>query len=100
MDKAVQESGTEGSKGEEDKVLNVETPVFLPYTKELALKKRLQEIDKLIGEATRSPAARFVERCGGATVVDLLGRDNPWAGEWCCGCTGCLVCQGRALLQQ
>ena len=33
--------------------------------KESSLKKRLQQVDELIGEATRTPAARFVERCGG-----------------------------------
>ena len=62
--------------------------------------RRLQEVDKMIGEATGSPSARFVERCGGATIVDLLGRNNPWAADWCCGRLACLVCKGRALLQQ
>ena len=90
-DSTGQKPNKEGKPGEGEKILNVETPVFIPFTKESALKKRLQDIDKLIGEATRSPAARFVERCGGATIVDLLGRNNPWAADWCCGRLVCLV---------
>ena len=66
------EEGRKEAGQEEGKVLCVETPIFIPFTKESALKKRIQEIDKLICEATRSLAAIFVERCGGATVVDLL----------------------------
>ena len=87
--------GTEGRKVE-----NIETPIFVPFTKESKLKKRLQEVDRLIGEATGTPACRFVERCGGSTIVGLLGRNNPWALEWECGRKECLVCEGRKLLKE
>ena len=76
----------------------METPIFIPFTKESKLKKRLQEVDRLIGEATGTPACRFVERCGGSTIVGLLGRNNPWALEWECCRSEHLVCQGRLLL--
>ena len=95
----------EGKK-EEDRQENkprqlvVETPVFIPYTRESVVKKRLQEIDNLMGEATEYPAVTFVERCGGSTISDLLGRANPWANLWECGRSRCLPCQGRALLAQ
>ena len=69
-------------------MLCIETPVFIPFTKESTLKKRLQVVDKLIDEATRMPAAQSLERCGGATIVDLLGWNNPWAREWCCDAGG------------
>ena len=69
--------GLDGTEGR--KVENIETPIFVPFTKESRLKKRLQEVDRLIGEATGTPACRFVERCGGSTIVGLLCRNNPWA---------------------
>ena len=47
------------------RVKMVETPIFIPYTKDSVLRKTLQAMDNLVGETTNSPAARFVERCGG-----------------------------------
>ena len=44
----------------------VATPVFIPYTKESAVKRRLQEVDNLMGDAMGYPSVRFVERCGGS----------------------------------
>ena len=55
-------------------------------------------MDRMLGEATNSPTVRFIERCGGGTVIDLLGRSNPWAKEWQCPRTNCLPCKGRYLL--
>ena len=76
----------------------VETPVVIPYRKESAMKRRLQEIDNPMWEATGTPNLRFVERCCGSTIADLLGRANPWGKHWACGRLQCLLCQGRALL--
>ena len=76
----------------------VETPIFIPYTADSNLKRKLQELDDKVGEATGSPAARFVERCGGGTIIDLLGRTNPWAKDWACDRKECLICKGRCLL--
>ena len=53
--------------------------MFVPYTQDSILKRRLEELDDRVGEATGNPAVRFVERCGGGTIIDLLGRSNPWA---------------------
>ena len=44
----------EVQKGEE-KVLQVETPIFIPHTKDSELKKDFQHVDTLIGEATATP---------------------------------------------
>ena len=62
----------------------VETPIFILYTKDSSLKKRLQELDDKLGEATNTPASRFVVRCGGGTLIYLLGRSNPWVKDWIC----------------
>ena len=78
----------------------VETLVFIPYTKDSVVRRKMQEADNLIAEAKRTPGIRFVERCGGATIAELLGRSNPWAKMWECGRQQCLPCQGRALLAQ
>ena len=76
----------------------VETPIFIPFTQDSELRKRLQAEDDVIGEATGSPGVRFVERCGGDTIVSLLESSNPWAKDWSCGRGDCLPCKGRAML--
>ena len=81
-----------------DRVKMVETPIFIPYTLESKMRKRLQEIDDSLGEATNSPAIRFVERCRGGTLVELLTSSNPWAKDWCCERLECLPCKSRLLL--
>ena len=48
----------------------------------------------------KSPAVRFVERCGGQTLGELLGSSNPWARDFRCGREGCIPCQGRDLLAE
>ena len=52
---------------------------IIPHMRESAVKRRLQEIDNLICEATNTPSVRFVERYRGSTITDLLGRANLWA---------------------
>ena len=41
----------------------METPIFIPFTKESNLRKKLQEIDKIIGEATGSWRGVGVNNC-------------------------------------
>ena len=74
-----EEGGKDAPQGEEGKeaMRVVETLVFIPYTKDSYLKKRLQEVDNMLGEAIGTPACRFVERVGGGTIMDLLGMSNP-----------------------
>ena len=52
----------------------------------------------MLGEATGTPVCRFVERVGERTIMDLLGRSNPWAKDWWCDRKECLPCQGRQRL--
>ena len=44
-----------------------------------------------------SPQVQFVERAGD-TVIEGLGRTNPWSMEWFCPRSDCLPCQGRIIL--
>ena len=55
----------------------VETLVFIPYTKNSKLRMRIKKVDNKLGEAMNTPACRFVERVGGGTIIDLLGKSNP-----------------------
>ena len=80
------------------KVKVIESPVFVPYTRDSKLKKALQTMDDTLGECMGSPSVRFVERCGGQTIGDLLGSSNPWAKALKCGRKDCLPCQGRDML--
>ena len=76
----------------------VETPIFIPFRKESQLRRQLQEVDDALGEATNSPAVRFVERCEGGKLIDSLTSSNPWAKEWFFECQKCLPGQGRLLI--
>ena len=68
------------------------------FTRDSKLGKALQEVDDTLGECMGNPSVRFVERCGGQTLVGLLGSSNPWARELRCGRPTCLPCIGRNLL--
>ena len=76
----------------------MKTPVFVPYIRESKLRKNLQQVDDTLGECLRSPGVQFVERCGGQTLVELLGTSNPWAKGLRCASKGCLPCKGRDML--
>ena len=78
----------------------VESPIFVPFTRDSKLRKTLQQLDDQLGECMKSPAVRFVERCGGQTLGELLGSSNPWARDFRCGREGCIPCQGRDLLAE
>ena len=75
----------------------VETVVFVPSTPDFKLKKYLQEADEVICKTTNSLTVRFVER-GGPTLMDLVGKNNPWSREWYCPRPNCYPCQGRRIL--
>ena len=74
---ASRQNGTQDRKEIPCKV--VEAPVFIPYTRDSKLRKSLQALDDKLGKCLGSPSVRFVERCGGRTLTDLLGTSNPWA---------------------
>ena len=61
----------------------VETIDFIPTTPESKLRMVLQNIDEDLCRTTNSPTTRFIER-GGPTIIDRVGRNNPWAKEWIC----------------
>ena len=62
-------------------IKEVETVSFVPATPESNLKDRLQKQDNFICLVMNCPQVRFVEKAG-TTVIEDLGRNNPWAAEW------------------
>ena len=70
----------------------VESPVLVPYTRDSKLRKALQVLDDTLGVCMGTPRVRFVERCGGQTLVELLGSSNPWARALKCRRITCLPC--------
>ena len=57
----------------------------------------LQEADNQLCKSANSPGLRLAER-GGPTVLDIVGRSNPWAKEWSCSRKDCAPCNIRCLL--
>ena len=98
-------TGDEGTKEEFEErsevketgkpVRQTETVVFIPSTPGSKLKNLLQSQDNLITSSMNTPQVRFVERSG-TTVMEDLGRTNPWAAEWFCPRKDCVPCQGRS----
>ena len=86
-----------GELGPDTQVKQIETVVFIPATPASGLKNILQKQDDTICLATNCPQVRFVERAC-VTVMEELGRSNPWAKEWCYNRKDCAPFQGRGLL--
>ena len=92
-------TGPETGEKQEDQMTKViESPVFIPYTRDSRLKKALQTIDETLCQCLGSPKVKFVERYGGQTIVELLGASNPWAKGLRCDRNNYLPCQGKELL--
>ena len=70
---------------------DIESVMFVPYTKGSRLQKILQESDDQYIRGNRSKRIRFVER-GGQTLEQILGRSDPW-GNRGCERMDCLQCQ-------
>ena len=97
----LEEKATDKKAGEDrhkkTKVKEIEIVVIVPATPGSILIGRLQKQDNLVCQASNCLQVRFVERAG-TTVMEELGRNNPWANEWSCPRQDCLPCQGHLLL--
>ena len=70
---------------------DIEAVLFVPYTPEGELAKRLQEEDDRFRKGTNLRRIKVVER-GGITIKDVLARTNPWVKEGCSR-SDCLPCK-------
>ena len=87
----------QGENRTNQQVKNVETVIFIPSTPNSELKERLQKADNSMVKLLNTPSAKFVERRG-TTVIDDLGRTNPWSQDWFCPRTECEPCKGTLYL--
>ena len=81
-------------EGKATQIIQIETVVFIPATPGSELKARLQRQDNIMCQASNCPKVRFLERAG-TTLIEELGKNNPWASEWYCPRQDCLPYQGR-----
>ena len=93
------DDGRKYKREKEGKVRNVETVVFVPSTDKSKLKEILQKADDQMTKILNTPAVKFVER-GGTTIIEDLGRTNPWSQDWFCPRKECAPCNGRLFLAQ
>ena len=63
------------------------------------MKEALQKADDQMTKILDTPAVKFVER-GGTTIMEDLGRTNPWSQDWFCPRKECAPCNGRYFLAQ
>ena len=61
---------------------DIETVMFVPHTPGGKLLKMLEDEDERYRKGTKMKRIKFVER-GGTTIMNILGRKNPWAREGC-----------------
>ena len=66
-------------------------------TPDSKLKRRLQKSHEKICKVTNSLTLRFVER-ERPTLIDIVGRNNPWTKEWSLPRENCYPYQERRLL--
>ena len=71
-----------------------ETVLFIPFTPNSELKRKLQEAESFINGRNKTCHVRMIERPG-QTMASLLFNKHPWSQE-SCGRETCLPCQTKA----
>ena len=73
----------------------IETVIFIAFTPEGTLKKRLQSEDDAFAKTMGLKRVRFVER-GGTTLAAILCKSNPWQDK-ACARKDCMLCNSGNL---
>ena len=81
-------------EAKEDRTVAV---MFVPYTVDGELARRLREAEKELGKQT-GVKLKIVER-GGNKLVDLLHRSDPWQGQDCQR-PQCLLCKTKMVTEK
>ena len=77
----------------------VEATLMVPFTPGSGLKKSIQRAEDDYCAATGSKRIRVIER-GGSRLLDLLGRNDPWASQRTCGDEACVTCTSRTWIRE
>ena len=73
--------------------------MLVPYTPDSALKEAMQKSDDEYCKVVRSRRIRIMEN-GGNKLINVLGRNDPWANRRVCEDEACPTCQTRTWLQE
>ena len=98
-----QEEGAQSGRPQEEEDGKLERPVeatlLVPYTPDSALKEAMQKSDDEYCKVVRSRRIRIMEN-GGNKLINVLGRNDPWANRRVCEDEACPTCQTRTWLQE
>ena len=73
--------------------------LLVPYSVGSALQKAVQDAEDTFSKLTGAERVRVVEK-GGDTLLNTLGRNDPWSAGRSCGDPRCPQCQSRSLLKE
>ena len=76
-----------------------ESTLMVPYTPGSSLQKLIQSAEDTFSKTVGCRKVRVIER-GGAKLVDLLGRNDPWASQSRCDDEQCQPCASRMWLKE
>ena len=72
--------------------------LLVPYSVGSALQKAVQDAEDTFSKLTGAERVRVVEK-GGDTLLNTLGRNDPWSAGRSCGDPRCPQCQSMSLLK-
>ena len=73
--------------------------LLVPFSIGSELQIAVQKAEDAFSGLLGAPRVRVVEK-GGDTLINLLGRNDPWASKDRCPDPACTVCNSRPWLQQ
>ena len=78
---------------------NIISTLLVPYSVGSLLQKQVQDSENKLMDLLGGPKVRIVEK-GGDTLLDLLGRNDPWAASRRCPDPSCPTCASRMWLRE
>ena len=75
-----------------------EATLKVPFTVGSALRDRVQAEENEYADLIRCRRIRVVEG-GGDKLINLLGRNNPWAAQQTCSDPACKTCSSRSWIR-
>ena len=73
--------------------------LMVPYTPGSMLQKRIQEAEDDVVRVTGGDKVRVVEK-GGDVLINLVGRNDPWASRRSCQDADCPTCNSRKRISE
>ena len=93
------ETSTTPTTAPRDEPRRVVSTLLVPYTVGSTLKDSMQRAEDMYTEVLQVDRVRIVEK-GGDSLINLLGRNDPWGSRRTCSDPKCPACQSRKMLQE